>query len=65
MGVCSNLQISRSTGEKENGTLGNISYRTGNKLLWDHSKKLFLNDEKANAFIKPEYRAHWKFPAVD
>ncbi len=44
--------------------MGNISYRTGNKLMWDDSKKLFLNDAKANAFIKPEYRTPWKFPVV-
>ena len=44
--------------------LGNIAYRTGNKLIWDDEKKTFGNDAKANALIKPEYRGPWKFPAL-
>ena len=44
--------------------MGNIAYRTGNKLYWDESKGKFKNDGKANAFLKPEYRSPWKFPSV-
>jgi len=43
--------------------MGNIAYRTGNKLYWDESKGKFMDDHKANAYLKPEYRSPWKFPA--
>jgi predicted dehydrogenase len=44
--------------------MGNISYRTGNKLYWDEVKGKFKDDDKANAFLKPVYRTPWKFPSV-
>jgi predicted dehydrogenase len=43
--------------------MGNIAYRTGNKLQWDASAGKFKDDQKANALLKPDYRAPWKFPA--
>jgi len=42
--------------------LGNIAYRTGNKLTWDGTK--ITNDKAANKFLKPNYRAPWKLPNV-
>jgi predicted dehydrogenase len=42
--------------------MGNIAYRTGNKLHWDAGKKKFKDDETANSFLKPRYRAPWQFP---
>lgn len=42
--------------------LGNIAYRTGNKLIWDGTR--FTNDEEANKYLVPEYRAPWKLPVV-
>ncbi|MGC1240207.1 MAG: Gfo/Idh/MocA family oxidoreductase [Chryseosolibacter sp.] len=44
--------------------MGNIAYRTGNKLYWDTPKGKFKDDAKANALLKPEYRSPWKFPSV-
>ena len=44
--------------------MGNIAYRTGNKLFWDEAKGKFHDDEKANSFLKPHYRAPWKFPSA-
>ncbi|HEX8041282.1 MAG TPA: Gfo/Idh/MocA family oxidoreductase, partial [Chryseosolibacter sp.] len=44
--------------------MGNIAYRTGNKLYWDEGKHKFRDDSKANAFLKPEYRSPWKLPAL-
>lgn len=44
--------------------MGNIAYRTGNKLYWDESKGKFKDDDKANALLKPHYRAPWKFPTI-
>lgn len=43
--------------------MGNIAYRTGNKLRWDDRQQNFGADEQANALIAPLYRAPWKFPA--
>ena len=43
----------------------NISARTGEPiLLWDDENGRFTNSEKANALIKPEYRAPWTFPVI-
>jgi predicted dehydrogenase len=44
--------------------MGNIAYRTGDKLYWDESKGKFRDNSKANAFLKPAYRAPWKFPSL-
>jgi len=44
--------------------MGNIAYRTGNKLYWDKAKQTFVNDTKANAFIQPAYRSPWSFPKI-
>lgn len=42
--------------------MGNIAYRTGNKLQWDNNKKEFSNNEEATSLIWPQYRAPWKLP---
>jgi len=42
--------------------LGNIAYRTGKKLVWDGTK--FTNDEEANNYLVPNYRAPWKLPVL-
>jgi predicted dehydrogenase len=44
--------------------MGNISYRSGNKIWWDDIKKNFGADDKANAFIQPAYRQPWRFPVA-
>ncbi len=44
--------------------MGNISYRTGNKLMWNESLRNFGNDSAANALLKPGYREPWKFPTL-
>lgn len=43
--------------------MGNIAYRTGNKLWWNDAERKFKDDDKANALLTPQYRAPWKFPA--
>lgn len=43
--------------------MGNIAYRTGNKLWWDDQKRNFKSDQKANELITPKYRSPWKFPS--
>ena len=42
--------------------MGNIAYRTGNKLFWDDGRSRFHDDKKANELLKPAYRSPWKFP---
>jgi len=43
----------------------NICARTDEPVLfWDDTNSRFTNSEKANALIKPEYRAPWTFPKI-
>ena len=39
--------------------LGNVAYRTGEKLQWDANKLQAIGCEKADQFIRREYRAGW------
>ncbi|MBN1822643.1 MAG: Gfo/Idh/MocA family oxidoreductase [Prolixibacteraceae bacterium] len=41
--------------------MGNIAYRTGKIIHWDHENKKFL-EEEANKLIKLSYRDPWKIP---
>ena len=43
----------------------NIGARAGEQMLiWDDNNSRFINSEKANQLVKPEYRAPWKFPVI-
>ncbi|MGK7396476.1 MAG: Gfo/Idh/MocA family protein [Candidatus Cyclobacteriaceae bacterium M3_2C_046] len=43
----------------------NIAGRVGESILeWDDDNNRFINCEKANELIKPEYRSPWKLPKV-
>ena len=42
--------------------LGNIAYRTGEKLVWDGTK--FTNSSDANSYLVPSYRGPWELPKV-
>lgn len=44
--------------------LGNIAFRTGERLEWNHENKRITNVEHANDYLKTEYRSPWNFPAV-
>lgn len=44
--------------------MGNIAYRTGDKLYWDTATQTFANNADANELLKPAYRLPWKFPAI-
>ena len=51
----------------ESVLLGNVALRvqlreelTGKKLLWDSASLRFTNSEKANAFLRREYRKGWE-----
>jgi hypothetical protein len=41
--------------------MGNIAYRTGEKVLWNNDKQSFTT-KTANALITPEYFNGWKLP---
>jgi predicted dehydrogenase len=43
--------------------MGNLAYRTGEKIYWDNSKQLF-NTAAANGLITPEYHNGWKLPKI-
>ena len=40
--------------------LGNVAYRVGKKLLWDHVKLKATNAPEAAQFIRRKYRKGWK-----
>ncbi len=46
-----------------NAHMGNLAYRTGEKIYWDATKNKF-NSEKANALIKPTYHNGFVFPKI-
>ncbi len=43
--------------------MGNISYKTGNKVSWDITKGRF-NEEKANAWLAAKYNNGYKLPRL-
>ncbi len=43
--------------------MGNIAYKTGNRIYWDANKKAFA-DSKPNALMTPVYHNGWKLPDV-
>lgn len=44
--------------------LGNIAYRLGRKVFWNHEKQQFDNDRAANQFVNAHYRKPWTLPKV-
>jgi len=40
--------------------LGNVAYRVGKKLTWDHRQLRATNAPEADALIRREYRKGWK-----
>jgi predicted dehydrogenase len=42
--------------------LGNIAYRTGQKLTWDPVKEEVTSDKAADKLVGVEYRRPWKLP---
>lgn len=43
--------------------MGNIAYRTGEKVFWDDGKQAFTS-QKANSLLTPEYHNGWKLPQI-
>lgn len=42
------------------GLLGNIAYRTGDKLYWDDKRERIISNRKANELVRRKYRRPWK-----
>ena len=47
-----------------NAHMGNISFRTGDKIYWDQESGTFKSNERANNFINAEYHNGWQLPKV-
>ncbi len=41
---------------------GNISCRTGERLVWDAGRNRFKSSDRANELLKPNYRSPWTWP---
>lgn len=44
--------------------LGNISFRLGRKVFWDHDKQQFIKDKEANELVSAHYRKPWTLPRI-
>ncbi len=44
--------------------MGNIAYRSGEKLNWDADKKRFTNDGINKKYMMKEYHNDYKLPKV-
>jgi len=47
-----------------NAQMGNIAYKTGDKIHWDPVKNKFGNNKKANDLIKADYHNGWQKPRI-
>jgi hypothetical protein len=54
------------TGHRSTATclIGNIAYRTGEKLKWDRKAERFTNSEEANALLTRSYRPPWRLAGL-
>jgi predicted dehydrogenase len=43
-----------------NAQMGNIAYRTGDKLTWDEQAGAFRDNDEANRLVRAEYHNGWK-----
>ncbi len=47
-----------------NAHMGNIAYKTGNKIFWNKKMRNFGSDYKANSLITPKYNNGWRLPRI-
>ncbi len=45
-----------------NAHLGNVAFKTGRKVYWDHTSRSFPGDDEANALLSASYREPWALP---
>jgi hypothetical protein len=39
--------------------MGNIAYRTGDKLFWDQEQQAFRDNAEANRLVRADYHNGW------
>jgi hypothetical protein len=59
-----NADIALASNTAVVANLGNIAYRTGERLEWDHQARRITNVEQPNELLKSDYRNPWKFPVL-
>ena len=47
-----------------NAQMGNIAYKSGDKIFWNADQNQFENNQKANELINANYHNNWKKPIV-
>lgn len=46
------------------GLLGNIAFRSGERIYWDDQRERITSSSKANRFVTRRYRKPWKLPVA-
>jgi hypothetical protein len=46
------------------GLLGNIAFRSGQRIRWDDAAERVTNSSPANALVSRQYRKPWKLPRI-
>ena len=59
-GQCHILQLRLLRRDHRNVLLGNVAYRTGQRLEWDAANMKVTNYPPANDYLQREYRPGWK-----
>jgi len=47
-----------------NAHMGNIAYKTGEKVYWNFNKQQFEDNDKANRLVKANYQNGWELPKI-
>ncbi len=47
-----------------NAHLGNVAFKTGRKVHWDHATHTLKGDEEANRLVLAHYREPWTLPSI-
>lgn len=59
-----NTPISSGSVAAINAQMGNIAYKTGDRVFWDAEQGNFGDNDAANALIKATYHNGWKLPNI-
>ncbi|HJO03258.1 MAG TPA: Gfo/Idh/MocA family oxidoreductase [Acidobacteriota bacterium] len=56
------VQVGRDTAVVSH--LGNVAFRTGDRVKWDPATVRFVDHPEADAYLKARYRAPWELPCL-
>lgn len=59
-----NFSVEQGSISAINAHMGNIAYKTGEKIYWDKDKNQFKNNKQANKLLKANYHNGWELPKV-